>query len=1293
MAVKKKLLSGLALVLFVLFSVSLVSAIVLPKTIEVSPAIKITNTGDASGNGYYERDPSLLMSSSGTWYLVYSKSQTSFTHGGSPDDLLYNVYVKTSTDNGATWSAETKVLDATAISSTSSFRDATIVEADGKIWVISADIKDLKGDIYANTFSGSWSVQTKIFSGSYSTGAFHMDAVAEGNNIRLFYGIEQETQGVGFIKYHSDTDTWDTSVTQIGSSAGYQIPRAIKEGSTYYLTSVDWDHVMFTKTTTPDTVPWPAAANIWTAPTLGHWDANDASILKYGSSGETDDLIVFFAPANNEGDLHQNIAYLYSTDAGAIWAPSAIQFTDAVHGSDISWDMMPRAYMKDSNTIIIFFSSEQRGVNRGQGDIVEAEFPVSAIDNSHYTTIQDAIDNANAGDTINVAAGTYDEQVVITKSLTIQGAGDTTMIKPSSADKLTQVFDGLFWWTGTKSIAGIIMANVPDGSPVTVKNLKVDESSVTTKPTGANYLTGIFYRETGGTIDTVNIVGTGKWTPDRAYGMYLSAAINTVTVEVTGSSISNWDKNSIEAHGSMLTANIHHNTLTGRSPAPSGDEVPNGINVGRGALGMVSNNAITTLGYEPETWLSAGILFSGASSSSTADNNIITNCQIGIVFDSNGGSATGNTLTGGTLGNTGLAFQNYLQTYLGSGIWTVSFINNDVSDFSDAGISIWSEAGTSLTATIEDNQLLGGDGDGIDIGGSAGSVTATITNNIISNWQHGIHLVSSIVSATITGNTIQNNVGSDSGVHIEPAVTVTNIHINFNKIIGNSGRGVYNGASGVLDATNNWWGSSSGPGLVGLGTGDKVSTNVDFDPWLQLNLRLLSPTESAAYGTSHVLLHALTDSLLVDKMQYSDNGSSFRTLCIKCNSYNQERFFSEGSHTLVVNAKIGSETDTETVDFFVDSIKPRIIKTLPQDGDTIHGSTFYIKYTEKNLVSISLYWKESTDSSYTHLVPLLGCLPGTNKECSIDINLNTYDGKQINYYFEVKDPASTVTSHVNTIKIDSTAPVVTITSPADNTMYPDKKTDLTVTVSEKVEKLEYFLDKGNYVILCKNCNGYDKERTFSDGKHTLKIRATDYAGNVGESSAQFIIDSRAPKILKQYPSNNQYTNRNFYVVYTEDNLKEISLYYKLPFSTDYQLAETKTTCNSGKNEQCNFFVDLTGHNGESINYYFVVVNHFGQTKSKVYKETVDIVAPVITIESPSETTYTSHNVLLNIIVNENVKLEYSVDSGEFRTLCNNCDHSKGTRSFASGTHDLAIKATDKAGNVKIEHRAFTVTTT
>jgi PKD repeat protein len=56
---------------------------------------------------------------------------------------------------------------------------------------------------------------------------------------------------------------------------------------------------------------------------------------------------------------------------------------------------------------------------------------------------------------------------------------------------------------------------------------------------------------------------------------------------------------------------------------------------------------------------------------------------------------------------------------------------------------------------------------------------------------------------------------------------------NGNNIEGNDIYGVYNEATQEVDAENNWWGDASGPSGVGPGTGDAVSDNVDYDPWLQ----------------------------------------------------------------------------------------------------------------------------------------------------------------------------------------------------------------------------------------------------------------------------------------------------------------------------------------------------------------------------------------------------------------------------------------------------------------------------
>jgi hypothetical protein len=294
--------------------------------------------------------------------------------------------------------------------------------------------------------------------------------------------------------------------------------------------------------------------------------------------------------------------------------------------------------------------------------------------------------------------------------------------------------------------------------------------------------------------------------------MYLSAGTNTVSVEVKDSTITNFDKEGINAEGNKLTVNIHHNTITGRGPIS--DEVQNGVDIGRDAAGTVSYNTISNLEYGPKTWWAAGIMFysyvSPTGKSATAIGNTITNCQIGIMFKNVNGSAQGNTVSGGTVGLCGIGAEPNA-----SGATTASFVNNTVSGISGTGhyaigantyISV--SPGATLTATIDGNQLTGGgstDADGIIIGDSAGTVAtvaATITNNTISGWKSGICLKA--VSANAASSSAHNN-----------------------NIINNQTYGVSNAGTGSLNAEYNWWGTAVDSEIAAM-----VSGSVDYTPFL-----------------------------------------------------------------------------------------------------------------------------------------------------------------------------------------------------------------------------------------------------------------------------------------------------------------------------------------------------------------------------------------------------------------------------------------------------------------------------
>ncbi|TET42174.1 MAG: right-handed parallel beta-helix repeat-containing protein, partial [Dehalococcoidia bacterium] len=106
-------------------------------------------------------------------------------------------------------------------------------------------------------------------------------------------------------------------------------------------------------------------------------------------------------------------------------------------------------------------------------------------------------------------------------------------------------------------------------------------------------------------------------------------------------------------------------------------------------------------------------------------------------------------------------------------------------------------------------------------------------NYIHGNW-HGIFIDGSD-NNTIVYNTITENVLEESGVHVD-ANSSGNV-ANCNNIEDNGPYGVWNDPGNpTLDAENNFWGSADGPS-TSPGTGDPVSANVAYDPWLPMEFQ------------------------------------------------------------------------------------------------------------------------------------------------------------------------------------------------------------------------------------------------------------------------------------------------------------------------------------------------------------------------------------------------------------------------------------------------------------------------
>jgi len=274
---------------------------------------------------------------------------------------------------------------------------------------------------------------------------------------------------------------------------------------------------------------------------------------------------------------------------------------------------------------------------------------------------------------------------------------------------------------------------------------------------------------------------------------------------------------------------------------------------------------------------------------------------------------------------------------------------------------------------------------------------------------------------------------------------------------------------------------------------------------ISVDVNIVSPVEGNYFNNKKVMLNVDTNEVLKDlTLEYNENNKGWNRLCTRCNEYNKEKSFKDGETNLKVRAiKNFAVAGEDSVTFSIDSKKPKINSIAPKDNTYSNGNNFNVKYNEENLKEIILHLvKDETDVPVT----LTGCESGMNKECSIDHSLNAYDGETIQYYFVVKDQVNEVSSKIYDLIADTSAPVLTINSPLIGISY-NKKIQFDIGINEKVKILEYNDNDAGYRRLCSNCVEYKRSKTLSEGLHILKIRATDYAGNMAEQIVNFIVSS------------------------------------------------------------------------------------------------------------------------------------------------------------------------------------------
>jgi len=326
---------------------------------------------------------------------------------------------------------------------------------------------------------------------------------------------------------------------------------------------------------------------------------------------------------------------------------------------------------------------------------------------------------------------------------------------------------------------------------------------------------GIFAVDSTGTISNNTIKGITHGPANgtqSGVGIRLTARSgNAANMTISLNDISDIQKNAMvitDQYGGSVNALIVANTVAGNGPINY--IAQNGIQVSYGATATVTNNDVSGYDYTPNTAAAIGVLIYSAGTT-VVNGNVIHDNMEGMYVQSTDGA-------------------------------TIS--NNQFSNTRDTAIFAY----LSNNGTYNGNQLIGG----------AGSI--------------GMYLYDATQNNGVTGNVIS---GNDYGVYVDysgPGQPTGN-HFNQNCIAGNTVHGMATAGTVVppVDATQNWWGKTSGANPPGLGDSIDPPATIDASSFLTTaTAGCVTTTDDDgdgmpnAYENSHPCLNANVNDGAVD---------------------------------------------------------------------------------------------------------------------------------------------------------------------------------------------------------------------------------------------------------------------------------------------------------------------------------------------------------------------------------------------------------------------------------------------
>jgi len=286
---------------------------------------------------------------------------------------------------------------------------------------------------------------------------------------------------------------------------------------------------------------------------------------------------------------------------------------------NVPYFIQPLADMDDPNTDYVFSYSG------GSMDMLLAGGVITPIHNTnqgtYFSTVQAAVSAAADGDVIELASGTYQENLYIDRDLTIRSNDRNGIVFEAAPGMTPHNLNGSNYY-----------------AVIFVDNANVDLTGVTVNGMGMgnvyNKFTGITYWKSSGTLTNCTITGvrntpfSGAQHGVSFYANHESGTNFAQDINLINCSVLDYQKVAIAIIGEGTHADITGCTIVGNGP--TNITAQNGIQISGLATAVIQNNTISGNYWSGDNWAAANILLSQPGSGVQVIGNTLTNSNASV---------------------------------------------------------------------------------------------------------------------------------------------------------------------------------------------------------------------------------------------------------------------------------------------------------------------------------------------------------------------------------------------------------------------------------------------------------------------------------------------------------------------------------------------------------------------------------------------------------------------------------------------------------------------------------------